>query len=280
MMGDTLTSEAPLPDTPEEHIGSYRVHPVAAMFPLLEGEEYEDLKSSIESYGLQRPIVVQNGILIDGRNRLKICLEIQLEPRFAEYRSQLDPADYIRIANIHRRHLTEDMRNAIGTQIYYWKRARAAATKQIAAGAAQGHHGIEGGRGHKKPLRLNSDEGVHQPHRNTVAENERSTAGQIAADTKTSRYKALQSIAIAKAAPDLLQQVSTGAVKLKTAHAQIKNAAAPRPPKPRKASAFNVQKKAETCLLKMSAWIAQCPAAKRPEFKELLLKECKRLCEK
>jgi ParB-like chromosome segregation protein Spo0J len=53
----------------EERIGKYRVHPVASMFPLLEGEEFEDLVESIRAYGQKIPITVHEGLLLDGRNR-------------------------------------------------------------------------------------------------------------------------------------------------------------------------------------------------------------------
>jgi len=108
---------APQPETPvaasEERIGKYRVHPVAAMFPLLEGQQYEDLRNSIESYGQQKNIIIQGDVLLDGRNRLKVCLELGLEPRVGEYTGKLDAVDYILIANVDRRHLTDDMRTAI-----------------------------------------------------------------------------------------------------------------------------------------------------------------------
>ena len=107
----------PQPETPmaapEERIGDYRVHPVASMFPLLESEDYDDLKNSIEGYGQQAPIIVQGDVLLDGRNRLRACLEIGIRPRTVEYSGDLDVVQFIRISNIDRRHLGPDERIAI-----------------------------------------------------------------------------------------------------------------------------------------------------------------------
>jgi hypothetical protein len=217
--------ETPVAAT-EERIGKYRVHPVAAMFPMLEGDEYENLRSSIKSYGQQKTILVQGDLLIDGRNRMKVCLDLGIEPRVSEYHDKLDPADHIRIANIDRRHLTEDMRSAICAKIHRWQIAQSNAVKQ----AAQGHHGSEGGRGRKKTLTTDSSTGFEEPK--TRARDARSTVGQIAALAKVSHHKAAQADAVAKATPELLDQVATGAVKLKDAHAQVRATKGAKSPHP------------------------------------------------
>jgi ParB-like chromosome segregation protein Spo0J len=50
-----------------------QVHPAAAMFPLLEGPEFEELCDDIQASGLANPIVIHGDILLDGRNRLRAC---------------------------------------------------------------------------------------------------------------------------------------------------------------------------------------------------------------
>jgi hypothetical protein len=119
--------------------------------------------------------------------------------------------------------VTEDMRTAICTKIHRWQFAQSNVAKQ----AAQGHHGAEGGRGRKKTLTTDSSTGFKEPK--TRARDARSTVGQIAASAKVSHHKAAQADAVAKAAADVLDQVATGAVKLKDAAKKVK-AAAPEPP--------------------------------------------------
>ncbi len=49
------------------------VHPSAAVFPMLPPDELAELAESIKENGLQNPIVMQRGVLIDGRNRYAAC---------------------------------------------------------------------------------------------------------------------------------------------------------------------------------------------------------------
>lgn len=82
-----------------------KVHPVAALFPLLEGAEFEQLKASIAAEGLLQPIEVQDGVIIDGRNRLRACEALGVEPRFEEYTGTA-PVQHIIARNVARRHMS------------------------------------------------------------------------------------------------------------------------------------------------------------------------------
>jgi ParB-like chromosome segregation protein Spo0J len=62
----------------EERIGNYRLHPVASMFPLMQGDEFEKFKISIQERGQLEPIVVQGNLVLDGRNRLRACQELEI----------------------------------------------------------------------------------------------------------------------------------------------------------------------------------------------------------
>jgi ParB-like chromosome segregation protein Spo0J len=90
------------------------VHPVAAIFPMLYGEDYLELKASIEADGLLAPIVVDDdGVLIDGRNRAKACQDLAIEPRLvllSEVAPGVDASTYILASNISRRHLSKGQR--------------------------------------------------------------------------------------------------------------------------------------------------------------------------
>jgi ParB-like nuclease domain len=207
----------------EERIGKHRVHPVASMFPLIDGTKYDELRASIQEKGQQHPIVVMGDMLLDGRNRLRVCLQLGIEPRIEEYRSGMDPVDYIQVSNLDRRHLTDDARVAICAKINQWLLTQSSAKKKAEVGAAQGHHGAEGGRGHKKPLNTDSGSGVSK--RDVATMHANSTVGQLAADARGSHYKAAQAVYVAKTAPALVEKVIKGEMKLKDAFTRAKAAA-------------------------------------------------------
>jgi hypothetical protein len=82
-----------------------KVHPAANIFPMLEGDEYERLKSDIEKNGLKEPVVIYRKQLIDGRNRMRACEELGIDPLESELDDDQDPIAFVLSANLHRRQL-------------------------------------------------------------------------------------------------------------------------------------------------------------------------------
>jgi hypothetical protein len=62
-------------------------HPAANMFPLMNADDGElaGLVESIKSTGLLNPIVMLDGKVLDGRNRLLACKLAEVTPRFVEW---------------------------------------------------------------------------------------------------------------------------------------------------------------------------------------------------
>jgi ParB-like chromosome segregation protein Spo0J len=86
---------------PEQEIP---VHPLAASFPLMEGEDLEALVEDIRANGQREPIELDaSGQLIDGRNRLRACKLAGVAPTFVT-KDVDDPIAYILSRNLHRRH--------------------------------------------------------------------------------------------------------------------------------------------------------------------------------
>jgi site-specific DNA-methyltransferase (adenine-specific) len=92
------------------------IHPVAKLFPMISDPELAKLAIDIKENGLRQAIVVQNGMLLDGRNRLEACRIVDVKPRFEEFEGN-NPEAFIISANIHRRHLTESQRAMIAAQL-------------------------------------------------------------------------------------------------------------------------------------------------------------------
>jgi ParB-like chromosome segregation protein Spo0J len=82
-------------------------HPLADLFPLMEGVEFDALVADIKKNGLHYPIILFEGKILDGRNRYRACLEAGFEPATRNGDNSIgDPAAFVISRNIHRRHLT------------------------------------------------------------------------------------------------------------------------------------------------------------------------------
>ncbi|RWF65183.1 MAG: S-adenosylmethionine-binding protein [Mesorhizobium sp.] len=78
------------------------------------------LADDICTNGLNHPIVLYEGKILDGRNRLAACEFGQLEPSFVDYAGD-DPLGFVLSENLRRRHLTESQRAMVAAQIVDWE---------------------------------------------------------------------------------------------------------------------------------------------------------------
>jgi hypothetical protein len=90
-------------------------HPLASTFPLMEGGEFTALIDDIRAHGLREPIILYDGMILDGRNRDRACREAGIAPQFREmpFGSRAEAAAYVISANILRRHLTGDQKREL-----------------------------------------------------------------------------------------------------------------------------------------------------------------------
>jgi len=82
-----------------------QVHPAAELFPMLSESELVALADDIKSNGLINDIVLlTDGTLLDGRNRLAACQRADVLPRFRAIATD-DPVSFVVSINVKRRHL-------------------------------------------------------------------------------------------------------------------------------------------------------------------------------
>ena len=113
------------------------VHELARRYPELPQDDYEALKEDIKRYGLQVPIVLFNGEVIDGRHRLRACQELGIEPKSEEVGKTGQRAeDIVTSLNEHRRHLTEGQRALIAARAASTSLGSNQHTKGMTQGAA------------------------------------------------------------------------------------------------------------------------------------------------
>lgn len=105
-------------------------HPAAAIFPLMEGAEFDALVEDIRAHGLREPVVVHDGLVLDGRNRLRACEQVGLAPVTTTWDGDGSPEDYVVSKNLHRRHLTDSQRGLIAATLATRTKAETQYTSQ------------------------------------------------------------------------------------------------------------------------------------------------------
>jgi hypothetical protein len=186
----------------------YEYHPASMIFPMMSSAEMEDLIRDIKLNGLVEPIVICDGMILDGRNRMRACKAAGVTPQFFEPIIDSSPTLYALSKNLHRRHLTSSQRSAIAVEI---KALVAGEAKQrMKNGASKG--GTEGGRGRPKnsPV-VQKPEGYPSDQSNDLKGNSRDIAGNAVGVSGTSVQLAER---VKKEDPQLFQQVKDGEIPL------------------------------------------------------------------
>lgn len=103
----------------------YDLHPLCTFFPRLEGAEFAALCDDIRINGQREPIVLHDGMVLDGGNRYRACIEAGIEPRCVEFAGG-DAVAFVLSANLHRRHLSAGQHAAIVASVTNWATAQPA----------------------------------------------------------------------------------------------------------------------------------------------------------
>jgi ParB-like chromosome segregation protein Spo0J len=94
----------------------HQTHPYAKIFPPLDTEAFAALVGDIRQHGLLSPIVLHQGMVLDGVNRQAACIEAMVEPRYVDYNGD-DPISFVISQNLNRRHLSESQRSMIAAEL-------------------------------------------------------------------------------------------------------------------------------------------------------------------
>lgn len=110
-------------------------HPLADLFPLIEeGEALETLVESVADLGVVEPLVLHEGMLLDGRNRrVALIIALQRHGLAADVEavewSELpvdrrcsSPLEFVLTHNLVRRHLTPSQRAIVAANVVTWQR--------------------------------------------------------------------------------------------------------------------------------------------------------------
>lgn len=120
----------------------YVPHPIAAVFPMASADELASMAESIKKNGQRRPIVLVEGKVLDGRNRLAACELAGVMPITREFGSEITdgaslPA-FVSDMNLEHRFLDIGQRATLAEELVpYYEAEGSTTTEAIAAVSAK-----------------------------------------------------------------------------------------------------------------------------------------------
>lgn len=97
----------------------YQQHLLSAAFPAMQADEYQALLDSIETIGVQNPITLFEGMVLDGWHRYSAANDCGMDCPTVEL-GDVDPRDFVLAQNKARRNLTASQRAIAVTSVYEW----------------------------------------------------------------------------------------------------------------------------------------------------------------
>ena len=110
-----------------ESTGIWKNHPAADAWPMMDEERYTELVADIGDNGQREPITLCDGMILDGRNRYRACVELDIEPLTRSYDG--NPWDFAWSINGERRDIDKVVRALVRKRCRdgsaEWQKARA-----------------------------------------------------------------------------------------------------------------------------------------------------------
>jgi hypothetical protein len=95
-------------------------HPLSAAFPAMPADQFSALKDSITDIGVQDPITLYEGMVIDGWHRYTAAQEVGVECPTVEL-GDVDPQAFVIAKNKARRHIQQGQIALAVAAVYQWK---------------------------------------------------------------------------------------------------------------------------------------------------------------
>jgi len=102
----------------EVDTSALEAHPLADLLPYMSASESADHRKSVELDGLQNPVILFQGKILDGRNRYRACKELGRPIAVFEFvGTEQQALTYVLSSNQHRRNLTLSQRGVVAFDI-------------------------------------------------------------------------------------------------------------------------------------------------------------------
>jgi len=180
---------------------TYPVHRAAELFPMMNAAALQGLADDIREHGQREPVVLFDGAVLDGRNRLRACELAGVEPVFVTVESYEvgDPIDFVLSLNEKRRHMTDSQLATLAVDVNALNAVLAA--ERARAGRAAGLEARWSSNGplldHPAPTQDNGARSLTQ------------SAKQVGAGINSTATMA----AVQRAAPEVFAAVKSGAIE-------------------------------------------------------------------
>lgn len=89
----------------------------------MSADDFQALKDDIETNGQREPVMLFDGMVLDGWHRYRACIELGIKPQHFTFGDD-DPVAFVESANLHRRHLTASQRAAAVVAVRAWAPAK------------------------------------------------------------------------------------------------------------------------------------------------------------
>lgn len=95
-------------------------HPLSAAFPAMSADDFSALVEDIKVNGQREPVIVFEGMVLDGWHRYTACVQAGIEPQKFTFDASKDPVAFVLSQNLHRRHLSASQRAAAVVACTEW----------------------------------------------------------------------------------------------------------------------------------------------------------------
>jgi N6-adenosine-specific RNA methylase IME4 len=198
---------------PQGEKETVKVHPIAELFPLLEGEEFDALVESIRANGFDpaRPVLLFEKKILDGRNRYRAAKKAGVKPIIRTWRGD-NPWSFVWRENAVRRHLEPSQKAAIAIEFVRGSESWADAHEKDRSQSKS-----EGAKKREEAKRTGVPRGTR-----VVRHPERHEKVKLARLAGVSPRTAARALAVRERAPKQFERVKRGEISAQKALGEIK----------------------------------------------------------